>query len=95
MPYYILKTGMPMYDLERVYGLGLLAYMLTLEETRIFDKGLYFEIKSPKIDDSMIEKKTSEIISLVAEDINFWDSALRTTGREARKKKKEQASKLA
>lgn len=95
MPYYILKTGMPMYDLERAYGLGLLAYTVTSEETRVFDKGLYFEIRNPKVDDSMIRKKTSEIISLVAENIDSWDNALRTTkGKEARKKKKEKASQL-
>jgi len=94
MPYYILKTGMPMYDLERTYGLGLIVNVLTTGETKVFDKGLYYEIKGDLLDYSSIEKKESEILSLVAENIESWDNALQTTHRAAREKKKRKASDL-
>ena len=92
MQYYILKTGMPMFDLERAYGLGLIVYYLTDKETKVFDRGVYYEIESSTVDYPSISIKKDILLSLVAEDIASWDNILQTIKKEkVREKKKEKA----
>lgn len=94
MPYYVLKTGMSMYDLERAYGLGLLVSKLSYQEVRLFDRGLYYEIDGALPSNINVEGRTADILSLIATDMPAWDQALRTTKREGRKGKKEMASQI-
>lgn len=89
-----------MYDLERAYGLGLILYTLTSEETRVFDKGFYYEIKIPsQLSNSELQNKINSkkdaLLSLVAKELDGWDNALRTTNKpSAREKKQKNASVL-
>lgn len=54
MQYYVMKTGMEMFDVCRAYGLATLLYRLSLiefnEEVIIKDMGFYYETDGPKID---------------------------------------------
>ena len=84
MHWFVLKSGMPMYDLERAYGLGLIVKQLTDEEVRVYDKALYYQIETPAT--SLREGKSNldKILSLVAEDLDAWNRVLRTTLRKDR-----------
>lgn len=94
MPYYVLKTGMSMYDLERAYGLGLLIGKLSFEEVRIFDRGLYYELAAPSLHQLQTRGRTADILSLVANNLPAWDDTLRTTKRNNRINKKKRASQI-
>ena len=84
MHWFVLKSGMPMYDLERAYGLGLIVKQLTDEEVRVYDKALYYQIETPAT--SLREGKSNldKILSLIAEDLDAWNRVLRTTLRKGR-----------
>lgn len=91
MPYYVLKTGMSMYDLERAYGLGLLVSKLSYQEVRVFDKGLYYEIHGAVPANMTVEGKMADILSLLATHTPAWNQVLATTTKQAREKKKARA----
>jgi len=45
MHYYVMKTGMEMFDACRAYGLGLAVERLTGESTFVSDRGMYYLVK--------------------------------------------------
>ena len=78
-----------MYDLERAYGLGLIINALTSGTTKVFNRGLYYEIKDNGLD-YQIERKKGEILSLVDKNLEAWEQVLLTTRGEDRKRKKKE-----
>lgn len=94
MHWFVLKSGMPMYDLERVYGLGLIVKQLTDEEVRVYNKGTYYYIETSATSLKDIKSNLDKVLSLVAKDLDSWDKVLRTTLRKNRSGKIKKAQQI-
>jgi len=94
MLWFVSKSGMPMYDLEKAYGLGLIVKQLTDEEVKVYDKGPYYQIETPATFLKEEKNNLEKILSLAAPNLDAWDRVLRTTLRKNRPRKIEKVQQI-
>lgn len=85
MQYYVMKTGLPMFDTCRVYGLGLIIERLAqksdaIEDVTISDIETAYLINGPPVDELFHADEEAAFDGLFAVN-DSWCSAFLTTGR--------------
>jgi hypothetical protein len=92
MEYYVVKSGMQMYDLSRAYGLGLVLQTLSSSVVRVKDFGCYYFVDAQKEYDL---KKIKNLARLLPEESDKkWDYLLLTLKKEKRIRKIEKVKRL-
>ena len=84
MRYYIAKSGLPMYDLTRTYGLGYILNQLCNSDVSVKDFGYYYFIEvnaEPSLDN------VRKLSILTGEDLQ-WDRVFFTLKRAQRENKR-------
>ncbi|MEM4258787.1 MAG: hypothetical protein QXL17_06530 [Candidatus Thermoplasmatota archaeon] len=84
MQYYVPKSGMPMYDLSRAYGLGYITNILSSSESIVRDFGHYFFVETRKTSDI---RNIGKLSILTGTDLD-WDSVFLTLKGTSRREKK-------
>ncbi len=84
MEYYIVKSGMEMYDLSRAYGLGAIINILSNSKSVVKDFGHYYLIENK----GKIEMKNIKKLSVLAsEDLSWWGPLGTNRGSKPQKRK--------
>jgi hypothetical protein len=96
MPYYVMKTGLPMFDACRAYGLALTVERLAqavyaVEDVTIADHGPFYLVNGPKADDLAAVSPTGLFDDLLTLT-DGWCGALLTTGRATKAERLKPAS---